>query len=304
MTDDRTIGSPYHEGELEVQRRAGVTDKAARLGRMFRPEIAPAAREFLAAQPWVVLGAPDDAGRTWATVLTGAPGFARTLDDRTVALDAEPAAGDPLASSLTVGREVGLLAIEPAHRRRIRLNGAVVGLDPLRVSTSQVYANCPKYIQAREVAVHPERVSRPPAEPSRSSTLDDRARRWIETADTFFIASAAPDHGADVSHRGGRPGFVRVEDGRICWPDYSGNNMFNTLGNLTADPSAGLLFVDFARGDVLQVTGEASVDWDPQRAAGWAGAERVVDFTVREVVRRDGALPLWFGDAEPSPFNP
>src|SRR3546814_14766932 len=73
--------------------------------------------------------------------------------------------------------------------------------------------------------------------------------------------SGLREQGADVSHRGGRPGFVRVteDDGRsvLTIPDFSGNQFFNTLGNIAINPRAGLLFVDFATGDLLTLTGRS-----------------------------------------------
>ena len=101
----------------------------------------------------------------------------------------------------------------------------------------------------------------------RSSALDARTRALVAGADTFFIATWHPGGGADASHRGGRPGFVRVLDDRTLeFPDYPGNNMFNTLGNLVGHPRAGLLFVDFERGDLLQLTGRAKIRWEPATA--------------------------------------
>ncbi len=78
--------------------------------------------------------------------------------------------------------------------------------------------------------------------------------------------------------------------------------MFNTLGNIAANPKTGLLFVDFERGDTLQISGEARVIWDQARAAGFAGARRVVEFRIGEVV--ENTVPLRWRFAAYSPFNP
>ena len=139
----------------------------------------------------------------------------------------------------------------------------------------------------------------------RASALDDRQQDWIRRADTFFIATRDAEAGADASHRGGNPGFVHVVDGRrLAWPDYSGNRMFQTLGNLESDPRAGVLFPDFVRGRTLQLTGRATVDWDPARANGFAGAERVVDFAIDDVIEIRGRGGLQFRLIGRSPFNP
>ncbi len=153
----------------------------------------------------------------------------------------------------------------------------------------------------------PEAVGGSPAEQPgtarRAGTLTDAQRRLISSSDTFFIASAHPEGGADASHRGGLPGFVRfLDENTLAFPDYSGNNMFNTLGNIAANPKTGLLFVDFERGDTLQLSGEARVLWDPARATEFAGARRVVEFRVGEVV--ENAVPLRWRFAAYSPFNP
>ncbi|MES2462963.1 MAG: pyridoxamine 5'-phosphate oxidase family protein, partial [Armatimonadota bacterium] len=130
---------------------------------------------------------------------------------------------------------------------------------------------------------------------------------WIEQSDTFFIASVHPEGGADASHRGGSPGFVRVDpDGRtILFPDYSGNAMFNTLGNIDATGKAGLLFINWQNGDLLHISGDARILWDDPRIHAFPGAERLVEVTVREAVERTGASPLRsVGTTEYSRFNP
>ena len=83
----------------------------------------------------------------------------------------------------------------------------------------------------------------------------------MSSADTFFLGTQHPDRGADASHKGGDPGFVRVEGTDVLWPDYAGNNMFNSLGNLAVDPRAALLFIDFDTGGVLQLSGTAELEW-------------------------------------------
>jgi len=127
----------------------------------------------------------------------------------------------------------------------------------------------------------------------------------IERADTFCIASDHPQSGADVSHRGGKPGFVRVVDDRhLAIPDYSGNNMFNTLGNIVANPRVGLLFIDSDSGRMLQLTGSARIDWNPARSSAIPGAERVVDFELNEAIDNPRGFALRYEFHEYSHFNP
>jgi hypothetical protein len=98
----------------------------------------------------------------------------------------------------------------------------------------------------------------------------------IEAADTFFLGTAHPTRGADTSHKGGEPGFVRIDGGDVCWPDFPGNNMFNSLGNISVDPAAALLFIDFHSGRTLALSGRGALQW--------TDTERSVQFDVEFVV--------------------
>lgn len=256
----------YHAGELAVQHRAGVIGPAFDT----EPWMPPAAREFLHAQPWIALGAEDGDGRVWASLLYGSPGFITTPEPDVVHIAAAPLAGDPLAGALD--GPVGGLALEPSTRRRMRLNGdAATTAGGTTIWLAQVYSNCPKYIATREVgAVAPRAEAKPDAE-------------LIAAADTAFVATRGPD-GFDVSHRGGRPGFLRlVDEHTIEWPDYQGNRMFNTLGNITADGGCGLTVVDPEDGTTLYLSGRAEVLWD---------RERSVRLSIAAAVRLKHAAPL------------
>jgi ferredoxin-NADP reductase len=102
----------------------------------------------------------------------------------------------------------------------------------------------------------------------------------------------------DASHRGGDPGFVRVEsETRISFPDYAGNNHFNTIGNLVLDPRVGLLFVDFSTGGMLQLTGRAEITWEGPTLEHLPGARRLVQIEIEEIVDLSAALPLRWSDA-------
>lgn len=271
---------PFHEGELAVQRRAGVERTAAQVGRIIGSAIPPEFAAFLERQPFVIAAAPDEDGRVWASLLVGST---RALDDRELVL------GAPLG--VPTGTRVGILAIEFDTRSRIRLNGTTTGSDPTVVVVDEVFGNCPKYIQRR---VPVERLGAP-EEPVQhvGPALDDRQRALVARADTFFIATLHHERGADASHRGGNPGFVRVaSDGRsLRFPDYTGNRMFQTLGNLTVDPRAGLLFVDWETGGALELSGLADIVWD--------GTERAVEFEVEAVRERPGALGARWVLSEP-----
>jgi predicted pyridoxine 5'-phosphate oxidase superfamily flavin-nucleotide-binding protein len=297
---------PYHEGELEVQRLAGVAATAERVGRIVRSEIPEVAREFLEEQRFTVLAAADGEERVWGTLVHGEPGFL-TASEHLLRIAARPGPEDPLAGSLAGETDAGVLVIDLATRRRMRINGRARpwGADGLEITPREVYANCPKYIQQRSVRPEREAPGASAAKVERGSALTAAQARFVAEADTLFIGSRHPEAGADASHRGGNPGFVRVDaPDRLIFPDYSGNAMFNTLGNLAADPRAGLLFVDFDRGSTLQLTGRARIDWSREAAGAFPGAERVVEFSVEGVVERIGVLPLRGRLVSRSPHNP
>jgi predicted pyridoxine 5'-phosphate oxidase superfamily flavin-nucleotide-binding protein len=295
----------FHAGEREVQQRAGVTAMARDLGQGIGQSIPAGARPFLEGQRIAVLAGVDGAGRVWVSLLTGRPGFITAPDSKTLRLAAAAPAIDPITDCLADGAPIGLLVFDPVRRRRLRLNGYVAGVDAsaLQISVAEVFGNCPKYIQARV----PDAEARATALHSvrRGSILTERQRLAIERSDTLFIGSVHERTGADASHRGGRPGFVQVMDERrLRLPDYAGNNMFQTLGNISKDPRVGLVFVNFASGATLQITGQARILWDRRRFSDLPGAERAVDVDIDEVVELDGRIDGGWILVAPSPFNP
>lgn len=296
----------YHDGELAVQERAGVRTAAAKIGAMVSSTIEPPAAHFLAQRYTLYVGSVDAAGRPWASELVGPPGFVAATDPRTLRIDAAPRADDPLIANLRVDPHVGLLAIDLVRRRRYRVNGIARMPAPgvMEVAVEQAYGNCPKYIQHREPADVTDAAGSA-ARAVRGESLTPAQQARLARADTFFLATVHPEAGADVSHRGGSPGFLRaVDDRTLVWPDYQGNTMFMSLGNIEANARAGLLVVDFERGDVLQLTGSARIDWDPARARHFPGAERVVEVVVETVLDAPAASPLRWRLVEPSPHNP
>ncbi|MDT3442307.1 MULTISPECIES: pyridoxamine 5'-phosphate oxidase family protein [unclassified Pseudofrankia] len=279
-----------HSGERAVQARVGLPPDP-RGSAVVGATIPTVAADFLGQQRMLLLGAADEAGAVWVSLLTGTAGFVAAVDEETIVVDALPAAGDPLVGAFATERDVGLLALDPATRRRMRVNGkARRDGGRLMVHTEQVYANCPKYIQLRHLAR--DDVAAPRGPVSVSPALTASQRRWLAEADTFFVATRVAGLGADTSHRGGNPGFVTVaDDRRLTWPDYRGNSMYMTLGNLDLDQRCGLLFLDWNHGHTLHLTGRARVDWDPVRAAAVPGAQRLVDFEVERVVEIAAASP-------------
>jgi uncharacterized protein len=298
--------SPWHDGERALHRRLGIAERMDATGHhVIRPFMPDQHRAFFEQLPFLLVGSTDRRGKLWASMLTGAPGFVTSPTPERLELEAVPVAGDPLAEALVPGAPLGLLGIELPTRRRNRANGhvAAVDADGIAFTVEQSFGNCPKYIVKRSyAALAPEAPVR--VEPV--SGLDADARRLIGAAETFFVASSQ-GLGAlpDVSHRGGQAGFVELgAQGTLTIPDYAGNLFFNTLGNMLLNPRAGLLFPDFATGDLLQLTGTTELDWDGPDVAALPGALHLWRFHPTSGQWLRGAFRLRFAQGEVSPFSP
>jgi len=288
----------WHEGETFIQEKLGVKERMAAVGqRVVRDFMPDQHRDFYAQLPFIVLGSVDQAGDAWATFVEGQPGFMSSPSPVVLDIAATRDPSDPASEGLADGLPIGLLGIEMHTRRRNRMNGFVSTIDGgFRVDVDQSFGNCPRYIQLRDFA-----FERQPGAPFRGEVeelpaLDDQARAIIQEADAFFVASYVDREDrrqVDVSHRGGNTGFVRVgNDGVLTIPDFDGNLFFATLGNILLNGKAGLLFVDFATGDVLQMTGKAEIIFDSPEIAAFQGAERFWTFKPTRIVRRRNALAL------------
>ena len=315
--------SPFHPAELALQERFGrrkMLEAGARRG--IRDHLIPQHRDFFQQLPFILAGSVDASGQPWASIIAGRPGFATSADPQHLRVGVLPHPGDPFALNLLEGAPVALLGIELHTRRRNRLNGTVTAVDAQgwTVGVVQSYGNCPQYIQARELhfigpapgVLAPTPGSAAPAVGSAGPAPDSETRQGstrqrlsaqdralISSADTFFIASANPrkqdgeGYGADVSHRGGRPGFVRIDDHRtLTVPDFIGNFFFNTIGNLQVNPHAGLLFLDFSTGDVLMLRTRTKMIWDADEVLAFEGAQRLLRFEIDATIRFNGVLPF------------
>lgn len=310
--------SPFHVGERFIQDKLGVREQMENFGRrIIRDHFPEQHRAFYAQLPFITVGHVDDDGWPWASILVGRPGFIATPDARSMQVKARPMPGDPLGSSLTEGRTLGMVGVELATRRRNRLTGRVRRSDEygFTLDLDQSFGNCPQYIQTRDIEfVREPDVAHdvPAAEPL--ERLDQAARAMIAQADTFFVASASAtgqpstqSGGADASHRGGRPGFVGIAEDEggdvLIIPDYSGNNHFNTLGNFVVNPRAGLLFVDFERGHLLMLSGSVEIVWDGPEVEAYRGAERLWKFRLERGLRLRDRLAVRWRYGEMSPNN-
>ena len=307
--------NPFHAGEQAIHQRLGIQERMLGLGqRVIRTEMPEQHQRFFEQLPFMLVGSVDAAGRPWASVLVGRPGFVQAPDARRLDFHVRPIPGDPLAEGLTPGAPLGFLGIELHTRRRNRVNGRVVATDArgFSVAVEQSVGNCPQYIQGRAFSWARDAADLQPRGVEALTALDAAARACIEGSDTLFIATQAPAAadgtsgatglGADVSHRGGRPGFVKIEDDRtLLVPDFTGNFFFMTLGNLLLNPRAGVLFIDFETGDLLMLTGTAEVVWEGDALQGFDGAERAWRLRIESGWRLREALPLrWmFRDFSP-----
>jgi len=300
MTDGlKDAGELFHAGELQIQARDGTAERTAVMAPLMIRDFMPDQhREFYHQLPFILIGAVDGLGQPWATAAFGPQGFITSPDPQTLVIGYQPLMVDALKLVLQPGAKIGLLGIEVQTRRRNRMNGHVVSVDQtgLTVHVEQSYGNCPQYIQRRDLQW---RDAASAGRAVMAKTQDKAVRRLIERADTFYIASRSAaltediKTGVDVSHRGGKPGFVHVgEDGQLSFPDFTGNRMFNTLGNIQADQRVGLFFPNFDTGEAVFLTGQARIDWDSPRVAAFEGAERIIDVVPERAVFVQDGLPI------------
>jgi len=260
----------FHEGERAVQARAGVTEAARQTGGIIRDRLVEGVQAFIERQVMVLCASSDSQRTVWASMIQGKPGFMHVADDRTLDVRLDPLrldSQDPLWINISDDNRIGLLLIELDSRRRLRINGTVSRTSPdrLSITVQACYPNCPKYIQRRQATGTWRESAR--QSNKEGNRLTSELARTLHRSDTFFVASAHPNAGADVSHRGGHPGFIHVlDDATLRIPDYAGNNLFNTLGNFHVHPHAGILVPDFGSGRFIQLTGRPEIEWDKQHS--------------------------------------
>lgn len=268
-------------------------------------------REFFQQLPFLVVGSVDLQGWPWASLLPGRPGFIQSSTEKSLEVGTSVIVGDPLENNIAQGSAIALLGIEMSTRRRNRANAHITHAtaSSFSVEVDQSFGNCPQYIQARDIEFIREPGEKTEQQKSEAlNELDAAARKLICDADTFFVSSyVASDKrpetaGVDVSHRGGRRGFVKVVGNTLTVPDFSGNNYFNTLGNFLVNPRAGLVFPDFETGELLTLTGSVEILWeDHPEVQAFDGAERAWRFQLEHGFRLTDALPFRASFNEYSP---
>ncbi|RMZ87827.1 hypothetical protein DV736_g4947, partial [Chaetothyriales sp. CBS 134916] len=331
----------WHEGENRIHELTGIR----RDGNPNAPFLTPRAANMVQRYSLLALGTLDEDDNIWCTVWGGQPPFMKPLAQSILAISTRvDASHDPVVQALFKGKDegeviktsdpgpmIGGLSIHLEVRGRVKLYGRMIagalsasdgqgeapnhgksGEVQLVVRIDQSLGNCPKYLNKKFISSH-----EPSSKLSSTAThLTAEAIGVIRQADLFFVASAHAHEDMDCNHRGGPPGFIRVyqpQDSlaptQIVWPEYSGNNLYQTLGNLIVTPKAGIVVPNFDTGDVLYLTGEAQVLVGADAARVIAKSKLAVSFTVTAARLVENGLPfrgkLMDDDAQGrSPYNP
>ncbi len=260
----------YHQGELHLQALSGVKKQADKLARMMvRDYLDEQQQHFYSSLNSLYVASIDKNNKPWASIMTGPRGFISVLNEKRIMINSTPLMGDVLNENIKHNRQLGFLGLEHHTRRRNRLAGELIGEghSSLTVNVKQAFGNCPKYIQARESILIAKENSHYSFETF--TRLNAESKALLSEADTFFISSYYPydeKRAADISHRGGRPGFIKIENDQcFVFDDYSGNNFYMTLGNLNVHPYAGLLFINYKTADVWQFQCEVEIIETPEK---------------------------------------
>ncbi|MEP4194405.1 MAG: pyridoxamine 5'-phosphate oxidase family protein [Aliishimia sp.] len=300
----------FHAGERSLHEKLGISERLHELGlRMIRDHMPDQHREFFAALSSVHIGALDSDGHPWAVMRTGTVGFMSSTDEKTLNISSSPLPGEPADLDLSIGAKVSVVGIEFETQRRNRLNATVRATQDSKLSlhVDQSYGNCPKYIQIRNKVPADTVQSDAPITARALSKFD---KELVGNADTLLIASRAgqlgddPRAGVDINHRGGMPGFVTVlDENTLQFPDYKGNNFYNTFGNIVTDNRVGLQFVDFETGTLLNIKGTAVLveDLNDGELPLMGRGLRV---SIDTVTRADRAFPIRYSFSGFSDRNP
>lgn len=296
----------FHEGEVAIQQEAGVDSDAfeAMAQRSMTPGLSTREAAFIEERTFGVATTVDRAGRPWSSPLFGAEGrqlFA-VHDAINLSVRPEHVSGDPMLANVSDTSHLGVLFFDPSYRRRIKSIGqATVSDGTFQYRLTRNFGICNKYIYKRDhvVAESESPATEPPG--ISSPTLDEESIAQLRATDTTFLASFHEVNGADPTHRGGPAGFVSVLDpSTLSMPDYMGNGMFNTLGNLRIDDRVGFMTVDFQTGRTLHVTGRGLVRPSP---ADDVMSERTLFIEIEATIVTHHSQGTWV-DIEEFPIRP
>lgn len=321
----------WHDGEKYIHSLLHVPE---RVNPTF-PGLSSYGTHLVLTSPLLALGTLDKQGRPWTTIIGGEPSCMRPMERSIVAINSlVDLKYDPVVDIIRGlqaqdgenGSIIGGLSIDLASRNRLKLSGRLIsgrhGLEINRLndhdgfgearlmfSVESSLGNCPKYLNKKTII---------PALPnpvmiSNSLPFPEMAVRLLAKADMFFISSSTSNdskRSVGTNHRGGPPGFVRVlhndtaNGTALVFPEYSGNRLYQTLGNLHLYPRAGLCFPDFDTQDVLYVTGITEIITGAEAAALLPRSNLVVKVTVTSARFVQGSLPFRGLQGELSPYNP
>lgn len=331
-----SINPAFHHGEIALQKKLGIDREIGERTKGFIRNYMPEQhRLFFTSSPFTVLALVNDEGYPVAIPIWGEDDLIESPSPTQLRFHLPDVVSNMIQNTLNLdvmaGSKIGIVGIEYATRRRNRLNGTISHAKKgnLTVLVDQSFGNCPRYIHKRNTTKKRRLVigGQPESNVSynvnmtttTTNIIDTRARTIIESAETFFIASRhsslgqEANEGLDVSHRGGKAGFVNVKGNTITFPDFSGNKFFNTLGNILLDPRVGLCFWDNKTGDLFFVKAKAKVEPIESKASvfketefkgtAFKGAERFVSLSVVSVTHIAGIYPYSHEITEMSPYT-
>lgn len=302
--------NPFHPGEEKMQALAGEEQIARRNSQLIANRIPNGAIKFVDKQPFAIVASMDTNQNIWVSLLAGQPGFVKVEDPESIRLNTYylvSAQDDILWTNIAGHPVLGMLFIELSTRKRLKVNGRLStepGISGFLLEVQECFPLCPRYIQRREVEIGSESPNT--TQPKLTgSFFTTELQEWIGAADTFFVGSAHDDDHLDAGHRGGNPGFVQILDHEtLMIPDYNGNSMFNSLGNFSVNPRAGLLFVNFETGESLQLTGHADLHFIvPDSADTTGGTGRYWQFHLHSWLRQTTVQGLQWTFLDYSTFN-
>lgn len=324
----------WHDGEEEMHQAMHVPGG---LDNPTVPALSPQLANHLQIAPLIAIGTLDGDGKPWTTLWGGESGIARSLGGGIVGIrTAVTGKYDPVVEQLVgkeatgevvreqgQGRMVSGLTIDLETRKRVKMYGRMVagalstredevtGRDEtvaevqLVLKIEQSLGNCPKYLNSKHIVPASSR----PQLIDDSPQLSQRAVALLTQADLFFVSSSQHDLDMDTNHRGGPPGFLRIASNDpsgavLAWPEYSGNRLYQTLGNLRVNPVAGICIPDFETGDMLYITGKTEILVGADAHSLLPKSNLAVKLTVTAARFVAAALPFRGIAGAKSPYNP
>ncbi|KIJ59645.1 hypothetical protein HYDPIDRAFT_140425 [Hydnomerulius pinastri MD-312] len=326
----------WHKGERVIQRKLGFDGVVSQSWAAIHPEMTEQHQRFHTTRlPFIPITTLDEKQRPWSSILAGhdgKPGFATSNHFGELTMHAGVWEGDPFAENVKASNDQPMLiagiGVEFSTRRRNKFAGYIESIERdgsslhVRSVVNEALGNCPKYINIREFVPYPNtkpRIVHRSLELSATERLPDDVISLIHESDTLFLGTVYkasetdrerfPSH-AGMNHRGGKAGFVRVRpsDGRtIVLPDYSGNRLMTSLGNIEATPLAGVTFVSFTTGSILYLTGNAQNIVGPEAQRIMPRTNALTTVYVTGFVFVTNALPVRQKpgtSVQPSPYSP